>query len=75
LVTIPLFRDQKVLVQVAGHGSRAIKLLPALTIDDADCDWIERAFGETLRAAGDSAGPIWSLGKQLVEGARASAGN
>ena len=75
LVTIPLFKDQKVLVQVAGHGSRAIKLLPALTIGDEDCDWIERAFGDVLRAAGDSAGPIWALGKQLVEGARASAGS
>jgi len=74
LVTIPLFKDQKVLVQVAGHGSRAIKLLPALTIGDEDCDWIERSFGEVLRGAGDSAGPIWALGKQLVEGARASAG-
>jgi ornithine--oxo-acid transaminase len=74
LVTIPLFKDQKVLVQVAGHGSRAIKLLPALTIGDEDCDWIERAFGDVLRSAGDSAGPIWTLGKQLVEGARASAG-
>lgn len=74
LVTIPLFKDQKVLVQVAGHGSRAIKLLPALTLADEDCDWIERAFADTLRAANDSAGPIWALGKQLVEGARASAG-
>ena len=73
LVTIPLFKDHKILVQVAGHGSRAIKLLPTLTLDDADCDWIERSFAETLAAAGESTGPVWSLGKTLIEGARAAA--
>ena len=71
LVTIPLFKDHKILVQVAGHGSRAIKLLPTLTLDDADCDWIERGFGERSRRR-ESAGPVWSLGKTLIEGARAA---
>ena len=37
LVTIPLFRDHKILVQVAGHANRTIKLLPALVIDADDC--------------------------------------
>jgi ornithine--oxo-acid transaminase len=74
LVTIPLFKDHRILVQVAGHGSRAIKLLPTLTLDDEDCAWIERGFGETLAAAGQSAGPVWNLGKTLIEGARAAAG-
>ncbi len=74
LVTIPLFKDEKILVQVAGHGSRAIKLLPTLTLDGDDCAWIERGFSRTLAAAGDSTGPVWSLGKTLIEGARAAAG-
>ena len=72
LVAIPLFKDHKILVQVAGHGSRAIKLLPTLTLDDDDCGWIERGFGQTLAAAGDSTGPVWTLGKTLLEGARAA---
>ena len=72
LVTIPLFKDHGMLVQVAGHGSRAIKLLPTLTLSDEDCDWIERGFADTLAAAGESAGPVWSLGKTLLEGARAA---
>jgi len=72
LVTIPLFKDHKILVQVAGNGSRAIKLLPTLTLDDDDCAWIERGFSETLEAAGQSAGPVWSLGKTLLDGVRAS---
>ena len=73
LVTIPLFRDHQILVQVAGNGSRAIKLLPTLTLDDEDCAWIERGFAQTLAAAGESSGPVWSLGKTLIEGARAAA--
>ena len=52
LVTIPLFKDHKILVQVAGHGSRAIKLLPTLTLDDDDCAWIERGFSQTLSGGG-----------------------
>ena len=28
LITIPLFKDHKVLVQVAGNGNHAVKLLP-----------------------------------------------
>jgi ornithine--oxo-acid transaminase len=72
LVTIPLFRDEKILVQVAGHGSRAIKLLPTLTLDDSDCDWIEASFARVIAAMHDSAGPVWALGKQLMEGSRAA---
>ena len=48
LITIPLFKEHKVLTQVAGHGSHTIKLIPPLTINDADCDWIVRAFDEVI---------------------------
>ena len=44
LITIPLFKDHKILTQVAGHGSHTIKLLPPLIINDEDCNWIERSF-------------------------------
>ena len=40
LITIPLFKDHKILCQVAGHGSHTIKLLPAFVITEQDCDWI-----------------------------------
>src|SRR3954469_6961022 len=48
LVTIPLFKEHKILTQVAGHASHTIKLLPPLTITDADCDWIVRAFDQVI---------------------------
>jgi ornithine--oxo-acid transaminase len=73
LVTIPLFRDHKVLVQVAGHANRTIKLLPSLVIGAGDCDWIESSFDAVIAEAHNVAGPLWSLGKTLVEGARSAA--
>jgi ornithine--oxo-acid transaminase len=73
LITIPLFKQHKILTQVAGHGSHTIKLIPPLIINDEDCDWIERAFDDVI-ADSHRAGAVWSLGKTLVEHAmRASA--
>jgi ornithine--oxo-acid transaminase len=73
LITIPLFKQHKILTQVAGHGSHTVKLIPTLIINDADCDWIVRAFDEVI-ADSHRAGAVWSLGKTLVEHAmRASA--
>ena len=43
LITIPLFKDHKILTQVAGHGSHTIKMLPPYVITDDDCTWIENA--------------------------------
>jgi ornithine--oxo-acid transaminase len=73
LITIPLFKQQKILTQVAGHASHTIKLIPPLIINDSDCDWIVRGFDEVI-ADSHRAGAVWSLGKTLVEHAmRASA--
>jgi ornithine--oxo-acid transaminase len=67
LISIPLFKDHKVLTQVAGHGNHTIKLLPPLTIDEVDCDWIERSFDEVIADAHKAPGAVWSLGKALAE--------
>jgi ornithine--oxo-acid transaminase len=66
MITIPLFKDHKILAQVAGHASHTIKLLPPLTITDEDCKWIEGAFEETIAAAHKVPGAVWSLGKTLA---------
>jgi len=66
LITIPLFKEHRILTQVAGHGSHTIKLLPPLIIDAKDCDWIVRAFDAVI-ADSHRAGAVWSLGKNLVE--------
>lgn len=69
LITVPLFRDQKVLTQVAGHGLHTIKILPPLTITDEDCQWIVRAFDDVIAGAHKVPGAIWSLGKTLMDNA------
>jgi ornithine--oxo-acid transaminase len=69
LITVPLFKDHKILTQVSGHGSHTIKLLPPLTITDADCNWIETAFNTVISDSHKVPGAIWSLGKTLVDNA------
>lgn len=72
LITIPLFRDHKILTQVAGHGSHTIKLLPPYVITDDDCTWIETAFDKVIAESHRVPGAIWSLGKTLIENAVAA---
>ena len=69
LITVPLFKDEKILTQVSGHGSHTIKLLPPLTIDDDDCKWIQSSFDKVIAGAHKVPGAIWSLGKTLVDNA------
>ncbi len=69
LITVPLFKDHKILTQVSGHGSHTIKLLPPLTITDEDCSWIETAFNTVISDSHKVPGAIWSLGKTLVDNA------
>ena len=63
MIAVPLFRDHKILTQVAGHGSRTIKLLPPLTLSDSDCDWIEHAFDVVIAESHRVPGAVWSLGR------------
>lgn len=66
LITIPLFKEHKILTQVAAHASHTIKLLPPLIIDANDCELIVRAFDDVI-ADSHTTGAVWSLGKNLVE--------
>jgi ornithine--oxo-acid transaminase len=69
LITVPLFKDHKMLTQVSGHGSHTIKLLPPLTITEDDCKWIETSFDSVIADSHKVPGAIWSLGKTLVDNA------
>jgi ornithine--oxo-acid transaminase len=72
LITIPLFKEHKILTQVAGHGSHTIKMLPPYLITDEDCTWIETAFDTVIAESHRVPGAIWSLGKTLIENALAA---
>jgi ornithine--oxo-acid transaminase len=67
LICIPLFKDHKILTQVAGHGNPTIKLLPSLTLTDEDCAWIERSFDQVIAEAHRAPSAVLSLGKTLAE--------
>jgi ornithine--oxo-acid transaminase len=67
LITIPLFKEHRILSQVAGHGSHTVKLLPPLVITDEDCDWIETAFDAAISDSHRVPGAVWSLGKTLMD--------
>jgi ornithine--oxo-acid transaminase len=69
LITIPLFKEHKILTQVAGHASHTIKLLPPLVINNEDCAWIESSFDSVIAASHRVPGAVWSLGKTLMDNA------
>jgi len=74
LITIPLFKDHKILCQVSGHGSHTIKLLPTLGITDDDCNWIVNAFDTVVAGSHRVPGAVWSLGKTLISHAARARG-
>jgi ornithine--oxo-acid transaminase len=67
LITIPLFKEHRILTQVAGHASHTVKLLPPLIISPDDCAWIERGFDAVIAGSHRVPGAVWSLGKTLVD--------
>ncbi len=69
LITVPLFKDHKILTQVAGHGSHTIKLLPPLTVSEDDCNWIINSFDDVIASSHKVPGAVWSLGKTLMDNA------
>ncbi|MEM0908459.1 MAG: aspartate aminotransferase family protein [Pseudomonadota bacterium] len=72
MILIPLFKDHKILAQVASHGQHVIKLLPPLVIDDDDVAWITRGFDTTIADCHKIPGAIWDLGRRLAGHAMAS---
>jgi ornithine--oxo-acid transaminase len=66
MITIPLYKRHRILSQVAGHGSQVVKLLPPLVVDDEDCDWIVRAFGDVASDCERVPGAVWDLGRTLA---------
>jgi ornithine--oxo-acid transaminase len=66
MVTIPLFKDQRILTQVAGHGMNVVKLLPPLNLTEKDRDHIVNSFDKTIADTHQIPGSIWDLGKNLA---------
>ena len=65
-VVMQLYKEHRILTQVAGHHQEIVKLLPPLIIEDAEIDAIVSAFDKVLDECRKFPGPVWSVGKQLV---------
>lgn len=66
MITIPLFKEHRILTQVAGHGMNVVKLLPPLILSQKDRDHIIDSFDKTIAATHQVPGTIWDLGKNLA---------
>ncbi len=66
MVTIPLFKEHRILTQVAGHGMNVVKLLPPLNLTQKDRDWIVSSFDSAIADTHQVPGSIWDLGKTLA---------
>jgi ornithine--oxo-acid transaminase len=66
MITIPLFKEHRILTQVAGHGMNVVKLLPPLNLTGKDRDHIISAFDKTIADTHQIPGSIWDLGKNLA---------
>jgi ornithine--oxo-acid transaminase len=51
LITVPLFHEHKILVQVAGHHMNTIKALPALVVEETEIRRFASALEQTIAAA------------------------
>lgn len=65
-ITIPLFKQHRILSQVAGHGMNVVKFLPPLVISKSDCDWLLQAVEQVIAETQAVGGAIKELGKNLV---------
>lgn len=65
LILIPLFKQHRILAQVAGHNMPVIKFLPPLVINEDDVRWIVDAV-EDVVAESHRLGAIWDLGRTLA---------
>lgn len=66
MITIPLFKEHRILTQVAGHGMNVVKLLPPLILTQKNVDHIITAFTKTIADTHQVPGSIWDLGKNLA---------
>ena len=66
MILIPLIQDHKLICQVSGPGVHIIKLLPALTITDADRLWVRDGFDKAIADCHRVPGAAWDLGRNLA---------
>lgn len=72
LVVVPLFREHRILSQVAGHNLNVIKVLPPLTLSEEDLDWLVSALEATLEQASHLSRAAVGFGLKMAGSVRAA---
>jgi len=67
MVVVALFQRHRILTQVSGDHTEVIKLLPPLTIGDAEVDLFREAFDDVMKDAHRGSGLMWDFGRTLVK--------
>jgi ornithine--oxo-acid transaminase len=67
MVVVSLFERHNILTQVAGDHMEVIKLLPPLTIGDAEVSMFVEAFADVMEEAHRGSGLMWDFGRRLVK--------
>ncbi len=66
MVAIPLFKQHRILTQVAGHGINVIKLLPPLVIGEREVAHIVASLDAVIADCHRVPGAVWDLGRTLA---------
>jgi ornithine--oxo-acid transaminase len=67
MVVVALFQRHRILTQVSGDHTEVIKLLPPLTIGEAEVESFREAFDDVMRDAHRGSGLMWDFGRTLVK--------
>jgi ornithine--oxo-acid transaminase len=67
MVVVALFQRHRILTQVSGDHTEVIKLIPPLTIGDAEVAEFREAFDDVMKDAHRGSGLMWDFGRTLVK--------
>jgi ornithine--oxo-acid transaminase len=68
-VNVEMMKSQRVIVQIPGPELNAIKILPPVTLEDADVNWFLNGFEDVMASFYGRNGPVLSLGRAVAKDA------
>jgi ornithine--oxo-acid transaminase len=72
MIVMPLLSKHYILTQVAGYNMDIVKLIPPLTISEAEVTRFVNALSSVLKEAEKFPGSLWDIGAKLAKQAMAS---
>ncbi len=68
LITVPLFHEHRILIQVAGHRMNVVKALPSLLIDEAEVRRFADALADVVAKSEQTSRAMTRLGLRMAHG-------